>query len=170
MSICGLFSNFFTWQMLSNLKSPSLCVLFMVFCCILHCCVAFFFCDLRCFVAKSVCCDYGLLCGENFSQKYCVCVCGLLSKTRDNCWWHCYLQRTVRIRGHFKLNTLFVPCLSYLLTTSEQERGTLMRCPADERTDDSQHNRHCRTIFLDIFAEYFKICRLFWIFEMITGI
>ena len=43
--------------MLSNLKSPSLCVLFMVFCCILHCCVAFFFCDLRCFVAKSVCRD-----------------------------------------------------------------------------------------------------------------
>ena len=58
-STCGLISHFSTWQMWRNLKSPSLCAQFMVFCCILHCFDAEFvcFCDLRCFVAKSVCCD-----------------------------------------------------------------------------------------------------------------
>ena len=56
---CGEISNFFTWWMWRNLKSPSICVQFMVFCCILNCFVAkfVFFCDLRCFVAKLVCCD-----------------------------------------------------------------------------------------------------------------
>ena len=41
-STCGLISNFFTWHMWRNLKSPSLCVQFMVSCCIIHCFVAKF--------------------------------------------------------------------------------------------------------------------------------
>ena len=53
-STCGVISHFTTWQMWINLKSPSLCVQFMVFCCILRCFVAksFVFCDLRCFFRK----------------------------------------------------------------------------------------------------------------------
>ena len=85
---CGEISNFYTsvmgrnleflhmWfdfkQMWRNLKSPSLCVQFMVSCCILHSFVAkfdsFFFGNLRCFVAKLVSAIHALLCGEKIVQ------------------------------------------------------------------------------------------------------
>ena len=57
--------------MWKNLKSPSLCVQFMVFCCILRCFVAkkFCFCNLRCFSQYWFVAIYLLLCGENFIQK-----------------------------------------------------------------------------------------------------
>ena len=61
-----------------NMKYPSLCVQFMVFCCILHCFVAkfVFFCDLRCFVAKMVCRDLLAI----VWRKFC-------SNSTDFEWW-----------------------------------------------------------------------------------
>ena len=57
-----------------NLKSPSVCVQFMVFCCILHYFVTKFMFFLAIYAVLSqnwFVAIYALLCGANFSQKYC---------------------------------------------------------------------------------------------------
>ena len=70
---CGKISTFCTWQIWKNLKSPSLCLEFMVFCCILHCFVAIcilYFCAISAVLSQNrFVAIYALLCGEHFSQK-----------------------------------------------------------------------------------------------------
>ena len=69
---CKVISNFSIWQMWRNLKffhMTKVCGAFLVFCHILCCFFWHFFCELHCFVAKSI---YALLCGDKWSPKLCL--------------------------------------------------------------------------------------------------